>query len=327
MILTFPAAGSAQEAVISGAVTDTSGAVMPGVTITARHVASGNVFETVSDERGAFRLGVRTGAYELTAELQGFATLARSGLELLVGQTAVVNLQMRLAALEESVTVTGEAPLIDVTASAVGGVIDPRQVQELPIQGRSWQDLAMIAPGSQRNESGDSPTVRNRRDFQINLDGQQTTSILVTGGGFGTGAQQQPLYSQDAIAEFRFVASRFDATQGRSIGTQVNAVTKSGTNRASGSFAGYFRDDRFKAKDFVTGTVLPYSNQQLSGTFGGPILRDRVCTSSSTTSGNGNRRRRSIRRRFRRSTSSCRPTVSRRWRADVSTGSCRRKSG
>ena len=82
---------------------------------------------------------------------------------------------------------TGEAPLVDVTASAVGGVIDPRQVQELPIQGRSWQDLAMIAPGSQRNESGDSPTVRNRRDFQINLDGQQTTSILVTGGGFGTG--------------------------------------------------------------------------------------------------------------------------------------------
>ena len=275
-ILAFPMVGFAQEAVISGAVTDTTGGVMPGVTITARHIATGNVFVAVSDERGAFRLGVRTGGYELTAELQGFATLARSGLELLVGQTAVVNLQMTPATLEESVTVTGEAPLVDVTASAVGGVIDPRQVQELPIQGRSWQDLAMIAPGSQRNESGDSPTVRNRRDFQINLDGQQTTSILVTGGGFGTGAQQQPLYSQDAIAEFRFVASRFDATQGRSIGTQVNAVTKSGTNRPTGSFAGYFRDDRFKAKDFVTGTVLPYSNQQLSGTFGGPIKRDRL---------------------------------------------------
>ena len=276
VILAVPVVSQAQEAVISGTVTDTTGGVLPGATITARHVASGNVFVAVSDERGAYRLGVRTGGYELASELAGFATLARSGLELLVGQTAVVNLQMRPAALEESVTVTGEAPLVDVTASAVGGVIDPRQVQELPIQGRSWQDLAMIAPGSQRNESGDSPTVRNRRDFQINLDGQQTTSILVTGAGVGTTAQQQPLYSQDAIAEFRFVASRFDATQGRSIGTQVNAVTKSGTNRPSGSFAGYFRDDRFKGKDFVTGTVLPYSNQQLSGTYGGPIVRDKA---------------------------------------------------
>ena len=218
VILAVPVVSQAQEAVISGTVTDTTGGVLPGATITARHVASGNVFVAVTDERGAYRLGVRTGGYELASELGGFATLARSGLELLVGQTAVVNLQMRPAALEESVTVTGEAPLVDVTASAVGGVIDPRQVQELPIQGRSWQDLAMIAPGSQRNESGDSPTSATARDFQINLDGQQTTSILVTGAGVGTTAQQQPLYSQDAIAEFAFVANRFDATQGRSIG-------------------------------------------------------------------------------------------------------------
>ena len=130
-LLALPSVGSAQEAVISGLVTDTTGGVMPGVTITARHVASGNLFEAVTDQRGAYRIGVRTGGYELTAELQGFATLGRK-LELLVGQTAVVNLQMTPAALEESVTVTGEAPLVDVTASAVGGVIDPRQVQELP---------------------------------------------------------------------------------------------------------------------------------------------------------------------------------------------------
>jgi hypothetical protein len=275
-ILMLPVLGYAQEAVVSGVVTDTTGGVLPGVTITARHVATGNVFVAVTDERGAFRLGVRTGGYELVAELQGFATLARSGLELLVGQTVAVNLQMTPASLQESVTVTAEAPLIDTTSSTVAGNIDPRQMQNLPIQGRSWQDLAMLAPGARRNESGDSPTVRNRRDFHINLDGQQTTSILVQGGGTGTGAADQPLYSQDAIAEFQFISARFDATQGRSIGTQVNAVTKSGTNTPSGSFAGYFRDDRFKAKDFVTGTVLPYSNQQLSGTFGGPIRRDRL---------------------------------------------------
>jgi hypothetical protein len=275
-ILALPFTGYAQEAAVSGTVTDTTGGVLPGVTVTARHVATGNTFVAVSDERGVYRIDVRIGGYELNAELQGFATVTRGGLELLVGQQVVANLQLSPAGLTESVTVTGEAPLVDTSASSVAGNIDPRQMQELPVQGRNWQDLAMVAPGSQRNEAGDSPTVRNRRDFQINLDGQQTTSMLVVGSGRGTGAQQQPLYSLDAIAEFQFVSSRFDATQGRSIGTQVNAVTKSGTNSPAGSFSGYFRHDRFKSADFVTGTVLPYQNQQLSGTFGGPIKLNRA---------------------------------------------------
>ena len=275
-ILALPITGYAQEAVLSGTVTDTTGGVLPGVTVTARHVATGNTFVAVTDERGAYRVDLRIGGYEITAELQGFATITRSGLELLVGQQVVANLQLSPAGLTESVTVTGEAPLVDTSSSSVGGNIDPRQMAELPVQGRNWQDLAMMAPGSQRNEAGDSPTVRNRRDFQINLDGQQTTSMLVTGGGFGTGAQQQPLYSQDAIAEFQFVSSRFDATMGRSIGTQVNAVTKSGTNSPSGTFSGYFRDDKFKGKDFVTLTKLPYQNQQLSGTFGGPLVLNKA---------------------------------------------------
>jgi hypothetical protein len=85
-----------------------------------------------------------------------------------------------------------------------------------------------------------------------------------------------PRYSRDAIAEFEFIANRFDATQGRSMGVQVNAVTKSGTNTPAGTFAGYFRNDRFNAVDYVVGRRLEYSNQQISGTFGGPIRRDRV---------------------------------------------------
>ena len=88
--------------------------------------------------------------------------------------------------------------------------------------------------------------------------------------GFG-----QPRYSRDAIAEFEFVSNRFDAAQGRSSGVQVNAVTKSGTNTPSGSFSGYFRNDKFNAADPIAGVVIPYSDQQLSGTYGGPILRDR----------------------------------------------------
>ncbi len=94
LVLVFPLTSTAQDATVSGVVTDSTGGVLPGVTIVAVHEASGNTFETVTDERGAYRLTVRTGVFQMTAQLPGFATLTRSGLELLVGQQAVANLQL-----------------------------------------------------------------------------------------------------------------------------------------------------------------------------------------------------------------------------------------
>ena len=269
-ILALPLRAYAQEATLSGTVTDATGGVMPGVTVTAVHETSGNTFVAVTDERGAFRLPVRIGVYRVTAELPGFATVTRTGLELLVGQQAVVSLQMAPSGVQESVTVTGEAPLIDLTQSSVGGNIDPRQMQELPVNGRNWQDLAMLAPGSRANAVTDSPIPRDTGAYQINMDGQQVTNN-VAGSGFGN-----PRFSRDAIAEFEFVTNRFDATQGRSSGVQVNAISKSGTNTPSGLVSGYFRNERFNAADFVAGRVLPYSDQQFSTTFGGPIRKDRL---------------------------------------------------
>jgi hypothetical protein len=270
VIMASPVTAYGQEATLSGTVSDTTGGVLPGVTVTAVHEASGNTFVGVTDERGTFRLPVRTGVYRMTLELPGFSTVTRTGLELLVGQAAVVSLQMAPSGVQESVTVTGEAPLLDVTQSSLGGNIDPRQMQELPVNGRNWQDLAMLAPGSRANASGDSPIPRESGAYQINMDGQQITNI-VAGSGFGN-----PRFSRDAIAEFEFVTNRFDATQGRSAGVQVNAISKSGTNTASGSLSGYFRDERFNAADHVAKRVLPYSDQQVSTTFGGPIRRDRL---------------------------------------------------
>lgn len=268
-IVALPVIGHAQEATVSGTVTDTTGGTLPGVTVRAVHEATGNIFETVTDERGAYRMAVRIGIYRLTAELTGFASVTRT-VELLVGQQGVVNLQMGVSAVQETVTVTGEAPLIDVTSSSVGGNIDPRQVSELPVNGRNWIDLSMLAPGSRSNAVAETPIPGDGRGtYQLNVDGQQVTNYIVFNRG-------NPRYSRDAIAEFELVSNRFDATQGRSIGVQVNVVTKSGTNTPGGTFSGYFRDDRLNAADFVAGRVLPYSNQQLSGTFGGPIRRDRV---------------------------------------------------
>jgi len=268
-LLVLPALAFAQEATLSGTITDSTGGVLPGVTVTALHEATGNTFVAVADDRGAFRLPVRTGVFRVTVELSGFATATRT-VELLLGQTVVLNLQLAPSTVQESVTVTGEAPLVDVTSSTVSGNIDPRQMQELPVNGRNWQDLSLLAPGSRANSAGESPVPRDTGAYQINMDGQQITNN-VAGSAFGN-----PRYSRDSIAEFEFVANRFDATQGRSSGVQLNAISKSGTNTPSGSFSGYFRSDRFNAADSVAHRVLPYSDQQVSTTFGGPIRKDRV---------------------------------------------------
>jgi carboxypeptidase family protein/TonB-dependent receptor-like protein len=239
------------------------------VTVTATNIESGNTFVAVSDERGNFRLSVRIGNYRITAELAGFTTVNRS-LQILVGQTTVVSFQMAPSIVQESVTVTAEAPLVDTATSTVGSNIDPRQMSELPLNGRNWMDLSLLAPGARRNET--VGLVQNRQGYaQTKVDGQEVATLYHSAPD-----AEQPGFSRDAIAEFEVVANRFDATQGRSAGMLVNAVTKSGTNSLAGTFGGYFRSDTFNAADFVANRVLPYSNQQTSGTLGGPIVRDRV---------------------------------------------------
>src|SRR5215216_1336027 len=270
MIIAAPGAAFAQQATITGTVTDPSGGVLPGVTITIVHDDTGNTFEGVTDGQGQFRIPVRVGAHRLTASLSGFQTVTRTGLQLLLNQTLTVPIQLGPATLTETVTVTGEAPLVDTKESTVGANIDPRQVQDLPINGRNWMDLTLLAPGARRNEGGG--LVQNRQGYaQTNVDGQQFTTNY-----HSTPDSEQPQISRDAIAEFQVVANRFDATQGRSSGMLVNAITKSGTNSLTGTFGGYFRNDKLNAEDFILHRVLPYSNQQLSTTFGGPIVRDRL---------------------------------------------------
>ena len=110
-----PVAALAQEATMTGTVTDSTGGVLPGVTVVAVHEASGNTFETVTDAGGTYRLPLRIGVYHVTATLAGFATVTRTGLEVLVGQQATINLQLAPSTIQESVTVTAEAPLVDVS--------------------------------------------------------------------------------------------------------------------------------------------------------------------------------------------------------------------
>jgi hypothetical protein len=271
-LMSLPVVAHAQEAVLSGTVSDSTGSVLPGVLVRAVHDASGNTFEAITDARGAYRMPVRSGAYVITAQLTGFVTVTRRGVELLVGQTADINLQMAVGAAE-AVTVTAETPLVNTVTSNLGGNIDMRQVSELPVAARNWINLALVAPGSRTSPTNAVAPLPDRhggdtREFQLNVDGQQVSSEL--------GAGNQPKYSADAIQEFQFISNRFDATLGRSTGVQVNAVTKSGTNKFAGLFRTNFQSTSFNAPDPIANKVLPISDQQYSTAVGGPIFLNKL---------------------------------------------------
>ena len=193
-VLALPLATYAQEATLNGSVRDNTGGVLPGVTVTATHEAAGTTFIGVTDAAGLYRIVLRAGVYRVTAELAGFATVARPGIELLVGRTATLNLDMTVSGVQETVTVTGEAPLIDTTSSNIASNIDPRQMQDLPLNGRNWMDLTLLSPGSRTNSATEIPYDRQGY-FQINVDGQQVTFTLCC-------QQNQPRFSRDSIAEF-----------------------------------------------------------------------------------------------------------------------------
>jgi hypothetical protein len=182
---------------------------------------------------------------------------------------------MQPATLQENVTVTAEAPLVNVTQTSPSGNIDPKQFSELPAEGQNWMALLLVAPGSRTTSVNQNAPIPMRggggdqQFFQTNVDGQQVSNEL--GGG------RQPLMSQEVISELQFVSNRFDATQGRSLGVQVNVITKSGTNRYSGSVRGNFRDsDIGYAEDPLAGKVVPFKDQQISSSFGGPIVKDKL---------------------------------------------------
>ena len=225
----------------------------------------------MTNEKGEYLLqNMPPGKYTLQAELSGFSTVMFKDVELLVGQNATIPFTLKLASVTETLTVIGETPLVDTTSSQVAGNVDRRQMEQLPLQGRNWMELSKLVKGVTANDVGNSIGTGAMDDlWQLNLDGQQITQ-KVAGSGFG-----QPKFSRESIAEFQIVTSMFDITQGRSAGMEIQAISKSGTNTLSGSTYGYFRNDKLNSPDLVALRVLPYSNQQIGATLGGPIVKDK----------------------------------------------------
>ena len=272
MFVAAPTVTLAQvDATVQGAIVDESKAALPGVTVTATEQTTGRRYVATTDGRGEYLLlNVAAGTYRIDATLQGFGSVAIPSIELLVGQNArVTEIVMKLAGLEESLTVTGAAPLVDTASAQIGTNLDRRQLEALPLQGRNWLELSLLAKGITANDADSTPGVRDRY-FNLNVDGQQITQNRVTA------TIAQPRFSREAIAEFQILTNQFDVTQGRSLGAEVQAVSRAGTNKTSGALYGYFRDDSLNAPDPIVKTVVPYTNRQVGGAVGGPIRVDKL---------------------------------------------------
>jgi hypothetical protein len=260
----------AQQTGITGRITDPSSASILGAVVTAT-ADDGSKSETMTNAQGIYQFpAMRASTYVIQVRVPGFAPAERT-VTLLVGQIASIDLALQLAAANATVAVEGSAYAVDTATSAVAGNVSPAEVSKIPLNGRNYLQLAMLVPGITSNDVTNSPLgTTDGGKIQINVDGQQVTQNSAS-DGFG-----EPQYSQDAIDQFQIIMNRFDATLGRSSRVQVNVQTKSGTNQYHGTLYGYFRNDAFNAADSVAHRVLPFSDQQFGGTFGGPILKNRL---------------------------------------------------
>ena len=267
---------------ISGRIVDAQGAAIPGVTVTVTSTQTGFSRTDVSDSEGIYRLNaLPVGTYDLVAELAGFNRVESRGIVVNVGQTLDMNLALGVASVQENVTVTGETPLIETRSSAVGGVVDVARIENLPLNGRQFANLAVTVPGVGLGFHSD-PTKSSQFSPQINGGNGRNVNYQIDGGDnnddtVGGLLQNFPL---EAIQEFNFVTQRFKAEYGRSNGGVMNIVTKSGTNNMRGSLFTLFRDKSLNGQTFseqiVNAEKQDYRRYQSGGSIGGPILMNRA---------------------------------------------------
>jgi hypothetical protein len=277
MLFSLPAFG--QQTGLSGVVTDSQGGGIPGASVIVKQVG-GSSFHATTNAQGSYIVPSVTAAeYTITASASGFSTVEKKVL-LLVGQLAQIDISLPIASASSTVIVEANDQLaIDTTSSAVAGNVTPKEVEDVPINGRNYVELSALVPGIKSNSFGNTPAASGQASnagdaetgkFQITMDGLQVSQDSV-GSSFG-----QPKFSQDAISQFQIITNRFDATSGRSAGIYVNVQTKTGTNQMHGGAFGYFRNSYFNAADPIAKKVLDFADQQYGGTFGGAIKRDKL---------------------------------------------------
>jgi hypothetical protein len=281
---TLPGWASAQQgtADIAGRVIDEQGAALPGVAITVTNEASGVYREVTSGPEGSFRVSqIVPGRYRIAGRLTGFRPVEQSGLVVQVGTTLTANLTMVVGMLEETVTVTGQSPLIDTTAIRVGGNVGTAELSQLPAINRNYFAAVALLPGVQfspSNQMGNDTIVASGQTTQNN-------NVSVDGGynaddALGTSSGAQVRTPLESIQEFQVLTSMYDAEFGRASGAVVNAVTKTGTNQFKGVVFGYLSNNAWIAEDYFVRTrnlTKPTTEKrEWGGVIGGPIVKNKA---------------------------------------------------
>ena len=277
---------------ILGTVTDNSKAVVPGVEVSVRNMETGLTRTTVTNAVGNFNIPeLPIGMYELTAQLPGFQKVVVPDLKVEIASERRVDVIIRPQGASETVVVEAEVPLVATRADTLGGIIESKMVDNLPVNGRDFTKLLVLVPGASGQPDGgtDSPgsfglfSINGNRGRSNNYlldgtdmnDGYRNLPAINEGGVFGTPATILPV---EAIAEVA-ILSHFEPEYGRSAGSVVNMVTKSGTNKIHGSVYEYFRNNKLDARNYFNAQADPetqFRNNQFGFDAGGPIVRDRT---------------------------------------------------
>ena len=279
----FPA-WAQTSATLAGLAQDASGGVLPGVQVSARHVATGVTRQTATEADGRFRLaGLPAGDYEVRLELSGFRPLVRTGIRLTVGENASLTLTLDVGATEV-VTVSGAASQVNTRSSELSYLVDQRTIAQLPVNGRNYTDLMSLLPAVTPFPHRDNGSVVahglamsvNGQDPRANvylLDGTLLNDFTNSPAGSAAGTA----LGMDTVQEFRLESNTYSAEYGRNIGGQINAITKSGTNMLSGSLFEFHRNDALDARNyFDVGDTPQFVRNQFGGTVGGALRQDRL---------------------------------------------------
>jgi len=273
---------------LSGTVRDQSKAVLPGVTVTVSSSETGLVRTAVTEGDGRFMVpALPVGTYTVKAELSGFAPSTLQNIVVNLGTAVDLDMTLGIAGAQETITVSGDTPLVDVQKTEVSTVVSQRQIESLPINGRNFISFSVITPGvstDQTPQQGASATSgltfagQRARSNNITVDGLDNNDVTV--------GSVRATFSQEAVREFQVLTNSYSAEFGKASGGVVNIVTKSGTNSLDGTVFFYFRDDKLNGRghfeDFdpagnaISSNKAPFSQKQFGATIGGPIKKDRT---------------------------------------------------
>lgn len=277
LALLVPVVATAQGTVtIFGTVTDSSGAVVPGVKITVNNLLTGLTREVVSDDTGGYVLNqLPVGVYSASAEADGFKTVIQDDIQTQVDENRRVNFALEVGSISESITVEAAVAQVETREGVIKEVVDERRIVELPLNGRNAIELQYLVAGvSRRAAAGQA------QNPSVSINGSRTNANNYTLDG---GDNHDPYFntpaafpSPDALQEFSIQTNSYAADKGRNAGAIMNAITKSGTNQFHGTLFEFLRNEKLNARSFFADTVPPFKRNQYGGTIGGPVLRDKL---------------------------------------------------